>query len=78
MHGDPGSIPSLAETFSKVKIKKFDSDLILSDNRSTCLYFQVDKRANLIHSAHIVGIVILKKLVGNIITVAYQNGAISL
>ena len=71
---DLGSNPRLAKTFSS----KFNNDLILSDNRSTCLYLQVEKGADLIQFANIEGIVILKKLVGIIITVAYQKGAKSL
>ena len=47
--------------------------MILSDNRSTCLYFQVEKGADVIISADIVGIVILKELVGNIITDTFQK-----
>ena len=47
--------------------------MILSDNRSTCLYFQVEKGADVIISANIVGIVILKELVGNIITDTFQK-----
>ena len=39
MPKDLGSIPGLGKTFSK----KFNCDLILSDNRSTCLYIQVEK-----------------------------------
>ena len=74
MQGDLGSTPHLAKTFSN----KFNNDLFLSDNRSTCLYFQVDTGAAFIQSTNIVGIVILKKLVGNIITAAYQKGAKSL
>ena len=74
MSGNWGSNSHLAKTFSS----KFNSDLILSDNRSTCLYLQVEKGADLIQFANIVGIVILKKLVGNIITVAFQKGAKSL
>ena len=54
---DPGSIPAFGQTFSN----KLNRDSILSDNCSTCLYFRVEKGADLIISANIVGIVNLPK-----------------
>ena len=54
---DPGSIPAFGKTFSNT----LNRDLILSDNCSTCLFFRVEKGADLIISANIVGIVNLPK-----------------
>ena len=53
----PGSILAFGKTFSN----KLNRDSILSDNCSTCLYFRVEKGADLILSDNIVGIVNLPK-----------------